>query len=80
MHLSAKQMSHRWTGYWEQQEFGRQPMENLVLQFHDGQIHGRGEDIIGPFISPWDRGDFALCLSRAEDHSADHAIQQLDPC
>lgn len=39
----------RWVGYWEQHGFGRQPMSDLQLQFHQGTITGSGWDIIGPF-------------------------------
>jgi hypothetical protein len=42
-------MSHHWIGFWEQRGYGRQTMENLVLQFQNGQIQGRGDDIIGRF-------------------------------
>lgn len=36
-------------GWWEQAEFGRQPMEPLQLSFHNGRIQGAGNDIIAPF-------------------------------
>ena len=41
--------SARWIGYWEQHGFGRQPMSDLQLEFHEGTISGSGWDIIGPF-------------------------------
>jgi hypothetical protein len=34
-------MYYHWIGYWEQDGYGRQPMENLVLQFSDGRPDGR---------------------------------------
>jgi hypothetical protein len=42
-------MFHHLIGYWEQHGLGRQPMENLVLEFQDGEIRGQGDDIVGPF-------------------------------
>ena len=42
-------MSHTWTGYWEQEGFGRQPMHDLVLHFENGEVQGHGRDIIGRF-------------------------------
>ena len=42
-------MPHRWTGYWEQEGMGRQPMEDMALRFDNGKIHGQGRDIIGRF-------------------------------
>lgn len=41
--------SARWIGYWEQQDFGRQPMSDLQLEFDGGKISGSGWDIVGPF-------------------------------
>lgn len=40
----------QWIGYWEQAAFGRQPMHGLELNFRDGEIDGRGLDVIGPFL------------------------------
>jgi hypothetical protein len=42
--------SGTWRGYWEQEVFGRQPMEGLTLCFADGVITGHGSDVIGPFV------------------------------
>ena len=36
-------------GWWEQEGLGRQPMEQLRLQFTLGGIRGSGTDVIGPF-------------------------------
>ena len=36
-------------GWWEQAEFGRQPMKHLIIDFSDGQLRGCGEDIVGAF-------------------------------
>ena len=39
-----------WEGFWEQEECGRQPMEQFELHFSpDGQVHGSGSDIVGLF-------------------------------
>ena len=37
-------------GWWEQAGFGRQPMNNLVIQFSSGELSGSGDDIVGPFV------------------------------
>jgi hypothetical protein len=40
----------RWTGWWEQRAFGRQPMRNLMLAIDaNGLVVGEGDDCIGPF-------------------------------
>ena len=39
-----------WIGFWEQYDYGRQEMRGLELTFHNGEIDGRGTDIIGPFV------------------------------
>jgi hypothetical protein len=36
-------------GWWYQAEYGRQPMDGLVLTFAGETIRGVGHDIIGPF-------------------------------
>ncbi len=36
-------------GWWEQEGFGRQPMEQLELTFDDGNVSGTGVDVIGSF-------------------------------
>jgi hypothetical protein len=42
--------SGRWRGYWEQERFGRQPMEGLTLRFAGGVVTGHGTDMVGPFV------------------------------
>lgn len=42
--------SGTWHGFWEQKEFGRQPMQEFRLRFRDGAVDGDGKDIIGPFV------------------------------
>ena len=39
-----------WIGFWEQQGYGRQEMRGLELTFQNGEIDGRGTDIVGPFV------------------------------
>jgi hypothetical protein len=41
--------SGNWRGWWQQPEYGRQPMEEFELRFTDGAISGWGRDVIGPF-------------------------------
>lgn len=38
-----------WQGYWQQRGWGRQPMQNVVLHFGEGAIHGDGVDVVGRF-------------------------------
>jgi len=37
------------SGWWEQEEFGRQSMHELQLAFEDGRVAGTGTDIVGDF-------------------------------
>ena len=37
-------------GWWEQEEFGRQPMSDLVIDFSNGALSGSGDDIVGRFV------------------------------
>jgi hypothetical protein len=39
----------RCEGWWEQDMYGRQPMQELRLEFQDGAVSGSGTDIVGPF-------------------------------
>lgn len=39
----------RCTGWWEQDYLGRQPMEGLMIQIHEGKITGSGYDMVGSF-------------------------------
>jgi hypothetical protein len=36
-------------GWWQQRGLGRQPMDDLMIHFSSGTIHGHGRDIIGDF-------------------------------
>jgi hypothetical protein len=36
-------------GWWEQAGFGRQPMNDLIIEFSSRELTGSGEDIVGPF-------------------------------
>jgi hypothetical protein len=36
-------------GWWEQEWFGRQPMDDLRMLFEEGRVRGSGSDIVGPF-------------------------------
>lgn len=38
-----------WRGFWDQAGLGRQPMRELTLHFADGEIEGRGVDVVGRF-------------------------------
>jgi len=39
----------RCEGWWEQVDFGRQPMLDLRIQVAEGRIVGSGSDMVGPF-------------------------------
>lgn len=41
--------SGQWEGFWEQELHGRQPMREFELIFRDGEVTGRGTDMIGRF-------------------------------
>jgi len=43
------QTNVRCEGWWEQEGFGRQPMYELTISLLDGNLHGQGRDIVGPF-------------------------------
>ncbi len=36
-------------GWWQQDGLGRQPMEDLVIEFSSGRLRGSGRDIVGEF-------------------------------
>jgi hypothetical protein len=38
-----------WRGFWEQEGYGRQPMEAFELHFHGGLATGHGLDVVGRF-------------------------------
>lgn len=40
----------KWDGFWEQPPYGRQAMEDLLLEFDSGSVRGAGRDMIGPFL------------------------------
>ena len=42
--------SGQWEGFWVQEGFGRQAMRQFELRFADGNVTGRGTDIVGPFV------------------------------
>jgi hypothetical protein len=41
--------SGRWEGFWVQEFYGRQPMTPFTLEFANGTVTGRGQDVIGRF-------------------------------
>lgn len=43
-------MKLKCSGWWQQQGYGRQPMEELELTFENGQVSGSGTDIVGDFV------------------------------
>lgn len=45
-----------WSGIWQQEGWGRQPMWAFQLKFQKGSIKGSGSDVIGSFaiFGEWD--------------------------
>ena len=40
----------KWSGWWEQQGYGRQEMRNLLLEVSpEGEMSGTGDDCVGSF-------------------------------
>ncbi len=39
-----------WRGFWEQEGFGRQTMQDFHLHFRDGLVSGHGRDIVERFV------------------------------
>ena len=39
-----------WKGFWQQDGWGRQPMEAFRLKFGGGEITGGGFDVVGRFV------------------------------
>lgn len=39
-----------WRGFWQQEFWGRQPMEAFTLHFRAGEVTGSGVDVVGRFL------------------------------
>lgn len=67
-------------GWWEQTGFGRQPMEQLCVQFDGGIVSGSGADVIGPFtITGRLEQDRVVLVKRYLGlHSVDYKIIALE--
>ena len=61
-------------GWWEQEEFGRQPMQQLQLKFEGHQLAGSGVDIIGPFAlhGTLENANLAIVKRYIGQHSVDY--------
>ena len=62
-------------GWWHQELFGRQPMDDLRLKFDGGGISGSGRDIIGPFTFRGridEQGHVAMIKQYIGQHSVDY--------
>ena len=51
-------------GWWEQDGFGRQPMQQLCLSFEGGKLQGSGEDMIGPFTLSGELGEAVVIVKQ----------------
>jgi hypothetical protein len=62
-------------GWWEQDGFGRQPMDALCIAFNGQRIQGSGTDIIGPFVLEGvfgELGAVAILKQYLGQHSVDY--------
>jgi hypothetical protein len=61
-------------GWWEQAGYGRQPMEQLRIEFDGGNILGSGTDIIGLFAltGTIEDGKVAIVKQYLAQHSVDY--------
>lgn len=68
--------SGAWRGFWQQEGFGRQPMEEFHLTFDNGAIRGRGVDIVGAFTF---RGEYDAkgAVSLVKQYLGKHAVTYL---
>ncbi|MGB7343054.1 MAG: hypothetical protein WBD20_02480 [Pirellulaceae bacterium] len=66
-------------GWWEQDYFGRQAMNPLVLNFDNGNVTGSGNDIVGPFTMSGviKDGNVAIKKRYVGQHDTDY-IGQFD--
>jgi hypothetical protein len=65
-------------GWWQQTDFGRQPMRDLRLQFGDGKISGSGYDIVGLFTFAGtlsDQGRVVMIKRYLGQHKVDYVGQ-----
>jgi hypothetical protein len=60
-------------GWWEQAGYGRQPMEQLRIEFDGGDIRGSGTDIVGLFAltGTIEEGKVAIVKQYLGQHSVD---------
>lgn len=62
-------------GWWEQRGLGRQPMQELTMQFAGGRVSGSGHDVVGVFtfagtINP--QGQVAMVKQYLGRHTVDY--------
>lgn len=65
--------SGRWQGFWEQDGYGRQWMEDLELHFHLSDVDGEGSDIVGHFTI-LGRYDNAGCVAFTKRYTGKHDV------
>lgn len=60
-------------GWWQQARYGRQPMHQLQIHFHQSRIEGSGIDLIAPFtLSGNLRSDGAVEI--VKQYAARHTV------
>jgi hypothetical protein len=69
--------SGRWEGFWVQEGFGRQFMQEFELRFAQGDVRGSGTDVVGPFTFT---GAYDLQTGRilmVKQYLGKHAVQYI---
>jgi hypothetical protein len=65
-------------GWWEQNRYGRQPMEQLRIEFDGGNIRGSGTDMIGLFALTGTIEDGKVAI--AKQYLGQHSVDYLGTC
>lgn len=62
-------------GWWEQDGYGRQPMNELRVVISNGRVQGSGDDVVGPFTFQGtidENGEAALLKRYIGQHIVDY--------
>ena len=61
--------SGSWSGFWQQEGWGRQPMQAFELQFRHDTVSGGGFDVIGSFriLGEWESTNGAMHFVKKYD-------------
>ena len=74
-------MTTHWSGdgWWEQDLYGRQPMESLSLAFSNHQLNGAGVDMIGPFTLIGSIDDRSQCVAHLQTLAMSRTLSPFAP-